>query len=452
MPSRRSRLSALLPCLLLSLVLLTGLTGAPGATAADAPRSQASTVPVTTGVTVPVSGWVVVSAGQGLLSADGRFRLVMQGDGNLVEYNARGQAIWHTGTHGHPGAFLAVQADGNLVVYTASFQPVWASGSRAPAGSLVVLQDDANLVLYGPGPIWANGATDSTVSAPGRLASGDWLVSPDRRFTAIMQTDGNLVVYGPGNSVIWASGTQGNPGAWLAVQGDGNVVVYSADGRPLWASGTFAAGVALRVTSAGSLEVVNAGGRLWPVVGVQVPYRGTGTFAPADFPAGIGPNAAGRTVRFSVEIEGGVITDPTAFAGAVAAILLDARGWQSLDGIRFEPISAARVAAGERVDVRVTLASPYTVDRLCAPLPTNGVLSCWNGSRAVINAVRWRDGAATYGTDLVNYRTYLISHEVGHGVGHHHASCPAPGRRAPVMVQQTISLGGCTAWPWPRQP
>jgi hypothetical protein len=50
---------------------------------------------------------------------------------------------------------------------------------------------------------------------------------------------------------------------------------------------------------------------------------------------------------------------------------------------------------------------------------------------------------------VARYRIYQVNHEVGHGLGHGHQSCPSPGRRAPVMVQQTLDLGGCTAWPYP---
>ena len=51
-----------------------------------------------------------------------------------------------------------------------------------------------------------------------------------------MQGDGNLVVY-RGSTALWHSHTNGNPGAWLAVQTDGNLVVYAGT-RPLWSSGT----------------------------------------------------------------------------------------------------------------------------------------------------------------------------------------------------------------------
>ena len=43
--------------------------------------------------------------------------------------------------------------------------------------------------------------------------------------------------YGPSGSPLWASGTQGNPGAYLALQTDGNLVIYSHGGNmPLWAT------------------------------------------------------------------------------------------------------------------------------------------------------------------------------------------------------------------------
>jgi hypothetical protein len=66
----------------------------------------------------------------------------------------------------------------------------------------------------------------------------------------------------------------------------------------------------------------------------------------------------------------------------------------------------------------------------------------------VINVDRWSNGAAAYGTDLTGYRQYLLNHEVGHALGRRHARCPTSGAPEPVMVQQTISLDGCTPNPW----
>ena len=72
---------------------------------------------------------------------------------------------------------------------------------------------------------------------------GDFLVSPNGTYTAIMQADGNFVVYqGTGGHVIWASGVVpgvGNGPYNAVMQGDGNFVVYqgTGGGSAIWASG-----------------------------------------------------------------------------------------------------------------------------------------------------------------------------------------------------------------------
>jgi len=63
-----------------------------------------------------------------------------------------------------------------------------------------------------------------------------WL--PDYLGCAVMQGDGNFVVYDGDSQPLWASGTDGHPGAYLSVQNDGNMVIYDVNGSALWASGT----------------------------------------------------------------------------------------------------------------------------------------------------------------------------------------------------------------------
>jgi hypothetical protein len=156
-----------------------------------------------------------------------------------------------------------------------------------------------------------------------------------------------------------------------------------------------------------------------------------------------------RLVHYTVETEGGLGADSAELARVVSTVLTDPRGWQAQDGVQFVNVPPVEAAKGAAVDVRVTLASPDTTDRLCAPLETRGEVSCHNGGRAVLNLRRWMLGVEAYGTDLAAYRTYLVNHEVGHALGHGHVSCPGPGKDAPVMMQQTYGLGGCAAWPWP---
>ncbi|MEP6798472.1 MAG: DUF3152 domain-containing protein [Lapillicoccus sp.] len=180
-----------------------------------------------------------------------------------------------------------------------------------------------------------------------------------------------------------------------------------------------------------------------------VPFSGAGTITALAIPAG--PiKTTGRTVRYTVELEDGLPVNAAEVASTVEKVLTDPRGWETKDEVRFVPVSPQELATGAHVDVRVTVASPHLTARLCAPLDiTAQQVSCWNGSRAVLNLTRWMLGSTTYDGDLAAYRIYLISHEVGHGLGHGHVSCPAPGQPAPVMVQQTKTLEGCLASPWP---
>ncbi len=183
-----------------------------------------------------------------------------------------------------------------------------------------------------------------------------------------------------------------------------------------------------------------------------VPKSAAGTVHPVDIPA-TNWASKGRVVRLSVEIEDGLTLDEAAFAATVAGVLSDPRGWQTAAGVRFSPVSAAAVRSGATVDVRVILATPTLTQRLCGPLQVSVAnVSCWWGGRAVLNLHRWMNGAEAYVGDLTNYRRYLVNHEVGHGLGNRHVDCPGAGRPAPIMLQQTLGLRGCTAWPWPTRP
>lgn len=51
---------------------------------------------------------------------------------------------------------------------------------------------------------------------------------------------------------------------------------------------------------------------------------------------------------------------------------------------------------------------------------------------------------------LPAYRTYVLQHEIGHAFGKQHDKCTPPGP-VPVMVQQTLGIGGCDPNPFPTQ-
>lgn len=177
--------------------------------------------------------------------------------------------------------------------------------------------------------------------------------------------------------------------------------------------------------------------------GVIVPDRGPGSYAEAKVSV---PTTAtsGRLYRFDVRVEEGVDLDPDTVARALARTLDDPRSWRSTGKVRF-----SLVAAGQPADLNAYLVTPGTTDRLCYPLLTRGEVSCRAGDKVVLNAKRWALGAEAYGSDVADYRDYLVNHEFGHALGHSHVGCPSRGRPAPVMLQQTKGLQGCTTNPWP---
>lgn len=181
---------------------------------------------------------------------------------------------------------------------------------------------------------------------------------------------------------------------------------------------------------------------------VSIPQNGTGEIEVVNVP-GPPSTAEGRAVRYTVEIEKGLGVDEAMVVRTIRDVLLDERGWQQKDGVRFVNVDPEQERAGAHVDIRITLASPGLTDRLCAPLRTLSKVSCWNNGRSVLNLRRWHLGDDSYGEDVDRYRIYQVNHEVGHGLGHQHRSCPAKGELAPVMVQQTLDLQGCKPWPHP---
>jgi hypothetical protein len=97
-----------------------------------------------------------LSPGAFLQSPNGKYKLVMQSDGNLVLYALGSDPVWSSKTYGSPAAFADFQADGNLVIYDLTSKPIWSTGTAGRGGHLLAMQDDGNLVMYGPmGPIWA---------------------------------------------------------------------------------------------------------------------------------------------------------------------------------------------------------------------------------------------------------------------------------------------------------
>lgn len=84
-----------------------------------------------------------------LVSSNGCFRLVMQGDGNLVIYrNSNGAALWSSRTDRSCTNQACMQRDGNFVTYDCQNKATWHSRTMNNEGSSIVMQGDGNLVIY----------------------------------------------------------------------------------------------------------------------------------------------------------------------------------------------------------------------------------------------------------------------------------------------------------------
>lgn len=152
----------------------------------------------------------------------------------------------------------------------------------------------------------------------------------------------------------------------------------------------------------------------------------------------IGTSGAAKRFRVAVETDIAGIA-PDEFAAEVTAALGGSGGWATGGQFRMR-----LVGANERADFTIYLATPGTRDALCHDGP-DLYTSCQDRDKVVINVRRWVRSVPDYGAPLATYRRYAINHETGHYLGYHHQLCPGPGRPAPIMLQQTLGLHGCTA-------
>ena len=206
------------------------------------------------------------------------------------------------------------------------------------------------------------------------------------------------------------------------------------------------------------------GAKLPPPGADGVPVQGAGTFTPAS--GGTDIVGTGTTlVQYRVEVEDGINwgTIPAwttaRFAAAVDQIIAAPRGWTASANAPITDPSQHMTNAswsfqrvsGPTYSVRIRLATPNTVDKLCGQygVHTQGVYSCRYGQTEMINLRRWLHGVPGFGITLDEYHTMVIDHEMGHFLGFDHMLCPGPGNPAPVMQTQTIDLGGCTPNPYP---
>jgi len=149
-----------------------------------------------------------------------------------------------------------------------------------------------------------------------------------------------------------------------------------------------------------------------------------------------------RVFSYSIETRGAVKTDIEAFASNVAETLTDSRGWGQI----------ANFKRGQSTNFIIVLTEASQVPSFSSGCSAQW--SCRAGNYVIINEDRWLGASDSWnssGGSLRDYQHMVVSHEVGHWLGHGHTNCSGPGQLATVMQQQSISLQGCKHNPWPLE-
>lgn len=149
-----------------------------------------------------------------------------------------------------------------------------------------------------------------------------------------------------------------------------------------------------------------------------------------------------ETVQYEIAFVGRT-TEKKEFAEQVQRTLDDPRGWRA-DGIAFE-----RVDSGGELEIVLSQAS-----RIPGYSPAcSSSYSCRVGRFVLLNQDNWTDATKAWrkgDASVRDYRHMLVNHEVGHWLGREHVTCDGGSDQlAPVMQQQSKTLAGCAANPWP---
>ncbi|ROS32898.1 peptidoglycan DD-metalloendopeptidase family protein [Curtobacterium sp. PhB78] len=226
-----------------------------------------------------------INPGDQVTSPNGQFKLIMQGDGNLVEYGIGNRVLWASNTAGSPGAIAVVGKNRALdITKNGKRLARWASAGTVNSTALKIRADGTMALLAGKSVV-VNWTTYQDRVASGNTLLGGTVLRSDTTNTRIlnMRTDGNLVQKVSGR-VVWQSRTGGHPGAWAELQSKGNFVIWTRDASrkkvALWTSRTGTAGSGnLLVQVDGNVVLYGAKDtRVWssrPVTGLAWPVNGT---------------------------------------------------------------------------------------------------------------------------------------------------------------------------------
>ncbi len=161
---------------------------------------------------------------QHLTSANGKYRLVFQSDGNLVLQRQSDLAqLWTSNTAHQNGKRLVLGADGNLTLQSHSRSPAWTSNTRGSHVNRLTLHNDGSLAMYDTAnkQIWSAETTADSITT---LASTVSIVGT----TSTYQSSGSTM------PVSRTGSTQAGDLMILAIQTATGVVPRTADSSGDW--------------------------------------------------------------------------------------------------------------------------------------------------------------------------------------------------------------------------
>ncbi|MEV0615190.1 hypothetical protein AB0I81_17845 [Nonomuraea sp. NPDC050404] len=99
----------------------------------------------------------VLRPGQTIKSANGRYTLIQQEEGNAVLYDGR-RSLFTTPTAGHPGARSIMQKEGNWVVVDRNDKALWSTKTAGNPGAWLAVSDDGRVIIYSSDnkPLWTS--------------------------------------------------------------------------------------------------------------------------------------------------------------------------------------------------------------------------------------------------------------------------------------------------------
>ncbi|MFG2695898.1 hypothetical protein [Kitasatospora sp. NPDC048407] len=127
------------------------ITGAVTVASVIGLSGTASASSLSRGDSLDIGGWIAGTTGTSTW-----YELILQSDGNLVEYRWEGDptggsqsrtACWATNTMGSGAHHATYQQDGNFVLYTQGGYAVWSSDTAGKPGSSVSINSHGGLYV-----------------------------------------------------------------------------------------------------------------------------------------------------------------------------------------------------------------------------------------------------------------------------------------------------------------